>query len=263
MSPDLLIVCATRFEMASFLSAFPGETRSLGPHGLSTISGGVGSKTYELLITGPGVFNTIHALTAYLEIRFSHAGKDSKPAQPKPNLSKPNLIIQTGIAGVFKESGLKVGDVAVATREHYLHTGVESTSVVNTPLPFPLIENRPKSAQGIYPFNDSLVDDVYQCLTSTKGAEALDIGKGPFVTVSTITSSFESAGRISKAFGSVMEAMEGAACAHVAALYGIPMVEFRTGSNFTGERDKDKWDMDLAVNGLGWALGSLDGLTSV
>jgi futalosine hydrolase len=48
-----------------------------------------------------------------------------------------------------------------------------------------------------------------------------------------------------------MEAMEGAASAHVAALYHIPMVEVRSASNFVGERDKSKWDLDLAIERLG------------
>lgn len=36
------------------------------------------------------------------------------------------------------------------------------------------------------------------------------------------------------------EAMEGAAFAHIARLYKIPMVEIRAASNFVGERDKAK-----------------------
>ena len=47
-----------------------------------------------------------------------------------------------------------------------------------------------------------------------------------------------------------MEAMEGAASAHVASLYKVPMIEIRVASNFVGERDKTKWDMEKAAKHL-------------
>jgi futalosine hydrolase len=55
----------------------------------------------------------------------------------------------------------------------------------------------------------------------------------------------------------VMEAMEGAACAHIAKLYDIPMIEVRSGSNFVGERNKSKWDVDLAAKQLGWVCAAI------
>jgi futalosine hydrolase len=44
-----------------------------------------------------------------------------------------------------------------------------------------------------------------------------------------------------------MESMEGAAAAHVAALYQVPMVEIRAASNRVGDRDKTRWDIPAAV----------------
>jgi futalosine hydrolase len=66
------------------------------------------------------------------------------------------------------------------------------------------------------------------------------VEKGPFVTVSAITGSFEKAAALSAAFSPVMESMEGAAAAHVAALYQVPMVEIRAASNRVGDRDKTR-----------------------
>ena len=77
--------------------------------------------------------------------------------------------------------------------------------------------------------------------------------KGPFITVSTLTSSFDQAGRLHAALSPVMEAMEGAASAHIAALYKVPFIEVRAASNFTGERDKGKWDVEMAAKHLGEA----------
>ncbi len=44
-----------------------------------------------------------------------------------------------------------------------------------------------------------------------------------------------------------MEAMEGAASAHIAQLYGISFIEVRSASNVVGERDKLKWDIKRAA----------------
>nr|NJM04329.1 hypothetical protein [Desulfobacula sp.] len=47
-----------------------------------------------------------------------------------------------------------------------------------------------------------------------------------------------------------MEAMEGAASAHIAALYRVPFLEVRAASNVAGERDKGKWDPERAAKHL-------------
>ena len=239
MNPDLLILCATHFEISHFLSLCPDDSKRLTQTGLSIISGKIHHKTYDLMITGPGVFNAVHALTVYLE------------------KSSPALILQTGIAGIFKETGCVIGDVAIATREHYVHTGVQTDSLENAPLPFDLIKDNPLSRKGIYPFEQDRVDHTHEILSRALSINQINIIKGPFITVSSITSSFEQASRLYSAFSPVMEAMEGAACSHIAALYDIPVIEIRSASNFVGERDKSKWDIDLAIKHLGLVIACL------
>lgn len=236
---DLLIVCATHTESAPFLARYPGESSTFGQTGLAASKGKIGEKTYDLLITGPGSFNAAHALTAYLED------------------STPELIVQTGIAGVFKETGFKIGDLAVATREQYIHTGIETGSIRNQPLLFDLIENKPGTREGVYPFDYALVNKVYWAVSQEAENHDIGLGKGLFLTVSSITSSFETATRIYEEFSPVMEAMEGAASAHVASLYDVPMIEIRAASNYVGEKDRSKWDIDLAAEQLVWALGQI------
>ncbi len=239
MNPDLLILCATRVEISHFLSLCPGDSKRVTKTGLSILSGKVHGKTYDLMLTGSGVFNAAHALTAYLE----HAS--------------PGLILQTGIAGIFKQTGLNIGDVAIATQEHYIHTGVQTDALENAPLPFDLLNAAPLSRKGIYPFDPDTVDHTHDILSRIFSLTKTRIIKGPFITVSAITSSLSRASQLYCAFSPVMEAMEGAACVHIAALYGIPIVEVRTGSNFVGERDKKKWDIDLAAKQLGVVCASV------
>jgi futalosine hydrolase len=239
MNPDILILCATQFEISHFLSLCPGDSKRITQTGLTIISGKIHHKTYDLMVTGPGVFNTAHALTVYFE------------------KSSPALVLQTGIAGIFKETGCNTGDVAIATREHYVHTGIQTDTLENDPLPFDLIEDNPLSRKGIYPFEKDRVDLTHKILSRTISMNQINIIKGHFITVSSITSSFEQASRLYSIFSPVMEAMEGSASAHIAALYGIPIIEVRSASNFVGERDKSKWNIDLAIENLGLVCACL------
>ncbi len=243
MNPDLLILSATDIEVSSFLVQYPGDLKRSIQSGHRLYSGHIGQKNYDLLITGPGVFNAVLAFTAYLE-------------QLASNLN-PSLVVQIGIAGVFKETGLSVGDLAIATSDRYLHTGVESNCIKNGPLPFELIQEAPLSCKGMYPFHETQVDHLFQALCRRAKSQGIEIGKGPFITVSTITSSSETADQIYKRFSSIMEAMEGAASAHVATVYDIPMIEVRAASNFAGDRNKSNWNFDLAIEQLGWACKTL------
>lgn len=239
MNPDLLILSATYFEISYFLELHPGDSKRLTKTGLIIISGKIHHKTYDLMITGPGVFNAAHALTVYLE------------------QSSPFLILQTGIAGIFTQTGLNIGDIALATREHYIHTGIKTDGFKNDPLPFDLIDSNPLSRKGIYPFEQDRVDRTHEILSQALSTNKINIAKGPFITVSSITSTFKQASKLYSSFSPVMEAMEGAACAHIAARYGIPIIEIRSGSNFVGERNKSKWDIDLAAKQLGWVCTCL------
>jgi len=184
--------------------------------------------TWQCLITGPGVFNTAMGLGAYLE------------------LFTPGLILDTGIAGAFERSGLGLGDIAVANREQYLHTGVGNDSLSRSPLPFDLIPGHPDSSHGLYPFDPDRVELCQRVLEKQLEYSPGCIAKDPFLTVSAITRGRDRADLLYDRFSSVMESMEGAAAAHTTACYGVPMIEIRAASNMVGERDKQLWDFDLA-----------------
>jgi len=241
MNPDLVILSATLFEISHFLALHPGDSKRLTGTGLTIITGKAHHKIYDLMITGPGVFNAAHALSVYLE----H--------------SSPAMVLLTGIAGIFRQTGGNIGDVAIATQEHYIHTGIQTDYLENDPLPFDLIEADPLTRKGIYPFEQKRVDQAHEILSRFFVSKKINIIKGPFITVSSITSSFKQADRLYSAFSPVMEAMEGAACAHIAALYDIPIIEVRSASNYVGERDKSRWDIDLAAKQLGRVCAAFQG----
>ncbi|MCA1786784.1 MAG: futalosine hydrolase, partial [Desulfobacteraceae bacterium] len=274
MKGRVLILCATRLEMAVFL-----DRNQVSPAGKTAGNIQVFSSldhAWDLVISGPGVFNAACALTACLE-RF-----------------QPAYILHTGIAGMFDSFGLNPGDAAVAVTETYIHTGVDRGRAGGTdrtvdkdpktlqsrldhpasnhpkghggkadplscpaplpgasgfqiplePLPFDLVAGQAMTRQGVYALDPDLAVSCTDLLARSLGCRVI---QGPFITVSSITGSFEKAAALSKAFSPVMESMEGAAVAHVAALYQVPMVEIRAASNRVGERDKTRWDMKGAV----------------
>ncbi|MBA3009609.1 MAG: futalosine hydrolase [Proteobacteria bacterium] len=223
--PRLLILCATQFEMALFLDRHPQLVKEKTPSHLTLYSGVLGQTFVDCVISGPGVFNTVHALTVYLTQK------------------RPSMILHTGIAGVFAPSGFGIGDIGIAAREQYVHTGVGCDTPEYAPLPFELICGQPLTRQGIYPADAKLLEP-YRGLFSREVAGAIALGN--FITVSSITPSFAQAQKLYDRFSPVMEAMEGAAAFHVAALYKVPVIEIRAVSNFVGERDKGKWDFPLA-----------------
>ncbi len=224
----ILILSATEFEVAGFLKEFPEACKKVLTYGGHLYTG----PGWHCLVTGPGVFNTAMGLGAYLE---HHT---------------PDLILDTGIAGAFESSGLAPGQIAVADQEQYLHTGVGNDPLSLSPLPFELIPGCPESCSGIYPFDPEPVG-LWQARMETElGAFQSGILKGPFLTVSAITRGRDRAQLLYDRFAPIMESMEGAAAAHVAACCGLPMVEIRSASNMVGERDKQLWEFNRARDGV-------------
>ncbi len=227
---DILVAAATENEIGALADASEIESDRVFPSGRRVLSGKLSGKPYRLLITGVGMVNTAQALAAEMERQ------------------KPDMVIQAGIGGAFEESGLRIGDVAVATREQYIHAGIAAEDAVPlTPLPFDLVEGVPSTREGIFEVDSRLARKAQAILSKSRLTDGRGIETGPFITVSTITGYREKAARLYEAYVPLIEAMEGAAAAHVALLYAVPFLEIRAVSNYCGCRDKAAWDLPLAT----------------
>lgn len=225
----ILILAAVDEELAGL------RTRLMGPvvldvGGKSALSGRIHGCDVMLFATGPGMINTAQALTAAIAFH------------------PPALIIQTGCAGAFPQSGLGIGDVGIATCEIDIQTGLESPEGAPLPeeLPFPILKKGFAEYKNRYPLSDVLVGEVFNILESAELTKNFQIQKGPLVTVSTITATDGRARVIFDRYAPCMEQMEGAASAHIALLYGIPFLEIRAAANKVGKRDKSAWNLPLA-----------------
>jgi futalosine hydrolase len=221
----VIVIAATHREL-SLLAAAAGIRQSAATGSVHAV-GMIGSRKVIIAATGIGTVNTAIGLTILLEQQV------------------PELVVVTGCAGAYGSSGLKVGDLALATAEIYGDEGVEtldgweSLRLIGIPL---------AERDGTRYFNEFP-------LSSGAGARAgalaatlgVPCGQGPFVTVSTCSGTRARGDLLERRFGAIAENMEGAAAAHVALRYGVECLELRGISNLVEDRDLSRWDISLAV----------------
>jgi len=226
---DIIVLAAVEGELSKLIDRIESPVFS-SAGGRKITSGYIEGKPVRALITGPGVVNTVQSLTAAIENE------------------RPSLIIQTGCAGAFRESGLNIGDIGIATEEIDIQLGIETEdgSLPLDELPFSIIKSSNVDIKNRYPLDIELVNHSLEILTKVFEGKSVQVVKGSFVTVSTITSTDSRAKDIYKQFSPCMECMEGAGAAHLAIHYDIPFLEIRSASNFVGKRDRSSWNLPLA-----------------
>jgi len=157
-----------------------------------------------------------------------------------------SAIINIGVGGAYPGSGLKVGDVALASREMYGDEGVIDSGGWSglKKIGIPLVQQGKKRYFNEFPIT-SLSSFSPGWKTGMSGRD-FKIRSGKFVTVSAASGMLKRARELELRFKAVCENMEGAAIAQVCALYKMPVFEIRGISNITGIRDKRKWDLQRA-----------------
>lgn len=208
--------------------------------GRKVISGEITGKQIMVVTTGPGVVNTAQALTSVIEKRV------------------PGLLIQTGCAGVFSDCGAGIGDIGIAQCEIDTHIGIEpserSMCVPADTLPFPIVTKNNNDITNRFPVNRDITKKAYGVICNAFKNTRTKTVTGPFITVSTITSTDKRARALYETYAPCMESMEGSSAAHIALHYNIPFVEIRAASNFVGKRDRDSWDLPLSFKRCNMAV---------
>ncbi len=179
-------------------------------------------------------------------IIFSHCGVGKVNAAHTVSLMLENydidLLVLFGIAGGYAGA---LGDVVVAESENYGEEGV-LTEDGWKPMEFtgfPLLKNK-KEYYNTFPMDADLV----RFAISVSKDMGFNVKSGNFVTVSQCSGTRESGDIMRKRFNSLCENMEGAAVAHICAIYGMPMIEIRGISNIIEERNLKNWNIPLAVS---------------
>jgi len=201
--------------------------------GVPVYKGVIGKTNVVHVISGMGKTNASHAATVMME-KFA-----------------PSFLINFGIGGAYPSSGLKIGDIAVASKEIYGDEGLLLKDGFHTAdaIGIPLLQKGGKKYFNEFPLDKKIVKKVLKLseLLTFNSKLLTSVKSGSSLTVSTCTGTDKKAKELEMRFKVICENMEGAAVAHICAMYGIPMLEARGISNIVGDRDRSKWDIKTAA----------------
>lgn len=241
-----------------------------------------------LAISGCDKANTAHALTCLFQ------------AMMPPPLIVLQVGVGGALPSVGPGPGAAVGDIVVATGEAYSDTGSSSPSgwLSARELGLPIAQVGDAELGGLFPLDMDLAlwaSEAIEAIDWEAGNGAsgaapsavadhtapgareegvawpTGVGRpgarpailmGPCVTSSRVTGVRSEAGEVAQRWAALAESMEGAAAAHVCALYRLPFVEIRGISNLVTDRDRDAWQVERAIEVAGRAALAVIGTLS-
>jgi futalosine hydrolase len=215
------IFCSVSHEAKIILdSLIDCETLSSG-----IVTGMINNKQIIVAITGIGKVNAAHICSKVI------------------NQYLPDIVISTGIGGAYPETGLNVGDIAIATEEIYGDEGVICKDGFKdmTEIGLPMFRIKEREFYNKIELENVLCDRIFNIVKKRWKCK-----KGAFITVSTCSGTLKRAKELRETFNGLCENMEGASIAHISKLYGLPMVELRGISNIVEDRNKSTWEINIA-----------------
>ncbi|MBL4624888.1 MAG: futalosine hydrolase [Flavobacteriales bacterium] len=178
----------------------------------------------DVLITGVGMVATTFQVTKKLS-------QDSY-----------DLVINAGIAGAFDHT-IKIGKVVEIKTEQFSELGVEDDANFVSAFELGLIQ------ENEYPFNLEKLDNPDAGISGLQLVDA--------ITVSTVHGNETSIQKIMERCSPQVESMEGGAVAYVCLQEKIRFVQIRAISNYVEKRNKDAWNIALAIANLNVELMKL------
>ena len=167
----------------------------------------------EFLVTGVGMVATAFALGRYFAT------------------NQFDLVINLGIAGSFDRS-IAMGEVVEVTEDHLSELGAEDD---DTFLPIETLG-----------FGESI------CKNDTRLSAYTDINikQVTAITVNTVHGHEPSIKKLATRIQPELESMEGAAFFYACKQTGMPCLQIRAVSNYVEKRNRDAWQIGLAIKNL-------------
>jgi len=176
----------------------------------------------QYLISGVGSVQTTYALTRQLRE------------------SIPDFIIGAGIGGCFSRE-IPLGSVFQVRSEVFADLGVQESRGWTDLFDLGL------SDKNAPPFTDGRLQNPNPPMN-------ISAVNASGCTVNQVTTDPGRIETIQKLYAPLVESMEGAALHYVCINEGIPFIQLRAVSNLVGERDKQRWKMQKAIENLGIAI---------
>jgi futalosine hydrolase len=159
---------------------------------------------------------------------------------------KPDLVINTGIAGSFNQE-IRIGEVVLVKTDCFADAGIEDDEDFITLFEAGFI------SENEFPFKHGILnaDPVY--LNKLKSLfNAVNA-----ITVNTSTGSESTKSRLVRKYNPDIETMEGATFFYICSRENIPFLALRAISNIVEKRNRDNWNIKLALDNLSAKLNDL------
>jgi len=216
----ILIVAATQPEVAPLMDAFHLQ-KTDEPNLYAARHASVAN--CSVLITGAGMVPTAFALAQHLPHNVYH------------------LVINVGIAGAFDRS-IALGEVVEITEDTFSELGAEDDKR------FISIE---KLGFGASIFKPTTSISQFTRKVSLKQAKA--------ITVNTVHGNDETIAALIERMNPQIESMEGAAFFYACHELKVPCIQIRAVSNYVEKRNRDNWQIGLAIKNLNTFVEDLVG----
>jgi futalosine hydrolase len=221
MSFKILYVTATLSE-AEVLKKIRGVISAPGGYR-------IGNLEIIILVAGVGSISTAWAMKQWISVN-----------------ERPDIAINAGIAGSYRDK-YAIGDVVMPETECFADAGIEDGDKF-----FTLCEAGLAVADE-FPFRNGLLyaDTRYSIKLKSR------IKPVRAITVNTATGSDTTRKKLIQKFNPDIETMEGATFFYICARENIPFLALRSISNMVGPRDKNKWNIPLALDNLSEKLNEV------
>jgi len=176
-------------------------------------------KNVDILITGVGVTAATYQITKAV------------------NQKRPDFILQAGVAGSL-DLNLGLATVALVKDEV-----IGDSGVLEGPSFYSLFDLN-LAERNIHPWRNAKLGNSYHFMLDFN----LPVVNG--VTVNEISTNLERIRYYKENLNAQIETLEGAALHFVGLMEGVNFLQVRAISNYIGERDKTKWQLNEAIENL-------------
>lgn len=215
----ILLVVATGFEIKELIENY-FFLRGYTAQGNKNFHLKINQFEIDILITGPGINNTAY----YMGNMFANHTFD--------------ICLNAGICGSFNRS-IAIGEVVNIQTEAFAQLGAEDGNEFIDIFKLQLMEDH-------FPFkNEKLMNENIINLKCLRGIKKVD-----GITVETVPGNERSILQIKERLNPDVESMEGAAFFNACLLNNVPFLQLRSVSNYVERRNKENWNIPLAVSNL-------------
>ena len=210
----LLLVAATELELQPILGEakyVPGSVFQLLQKGDSTV---------DVLITGVGIASATFHITRLLSSR------------------RYDLAIQAGIGGSFNKQ-INLGDVVIVSNDRFAQLGADDNETFLDM--FELGFSQPNN----YPFVNGSLEPSIPAIAFNLNFKLVQA-----ITVETASGNEQSIIKTVAKYHPDIESMEGAAFFYSCLTENVPCLQIRAISNYIEDRNKDTWNIPLAIKNL-------------